>query len=128
MARKFAELRAQLSPEARARVDARVQQALAEMPLKEVRRAHALAQNEIGEMLGMAQPEVSKLEQRSDCLISTVRRYIEALGGELDIVARFPNGTVRINQFAELGRIPPKTRPAAEATSGASTARRARRR
>ena len=104
MAKKFSELRATMSPEGRARVDARVQVALQEMPLNELRRAREMAQKTVGEILGMAQPEVSKLEQRSDALISTVRRYIEAMGGELDIVARFPGGDVRITQFGDLGR------------------------
>lgn len=102
MAKKFSELRAKMSPEARARVDARVQAALQEMPLNELRRARELAQKTVGDLLGMAQPEVSKLEQRSDALISTVRHYIEAMGGELDIVARFREGDVRITQFGDL--------------------------
>jgi len=102
MAKKFSELRAKMSPEARARVNARVQAALQEMPLNELRRARELAQKTLGEVLGMTQPEVSKLEQRSDALISTVRHYIEAMGGQLDIVARFPDGDVRITQFGDL--------------------------
>ena len=102
MAKKFSELRAKMSPEARARVDARVRAALQEMPLNELRRARELAQKTVGEVLGMTQPEVSKLEQRSDALISTVRRYIEAMGGELEIVARFRDGDVRITQFGDL--------------------------
>jgi transcriptional regulator with XRE-family HTH domain len=102
MAKKFSELRAKTSPEARARVDARVQAALREMPLNELRRARELAQKTLGDILGMAQPEVSKLERRSDALISTIRHYVEAMGGELDIVARFPDGDVRITQFGDL--------------------------
>lgn len=102
MARKFAELRAKMSSDSRARVEAMTRQLLKEMPLNELRRAHELAQTTIGELLGMSQPEVSKLEQRSDALISTVRRYVEAMGGELEIVARFPDGAVKINQFSEL--------------------------
>jgi predicted XRE-type DNA-binding protein len=90
-------------PEAQARVKVRVQEALAEMPLQELRRARELAQQTLGEVLGMSQPEVSKLEQRSDALISTVRRYVEAMGGELEIVARFPDGAVRITQFQDIG-------------------------
>lgn len=109
MAKKFAELRARMSPEARARVEARVQAALQEMPLNELRRARELAQKTVGEVLGMTQPEVSKLEQRSDALISTVRRYIEAMGGDLDIVAHFPDGDVRITQFGDLDERKPKT-------------------
>jgi predicted XRE-type DNA-binding protein len=103
MAKKFSDLRAKLAPEAQARVKARVQEALAEMPLQELRRARELAQQAVGEVLGMSQPEVSKLEQRSDALISTVRRYVEAMGGELEIVARFPEGAVRITQFQDIG-------------------------
>lgn len=102
MARKFAELRAKMSSDSRARAEAMTRQLLKEMPLNELRRAHELAQTTIGELLGMSQPEVSKLEQRSDALISTVRRYVEAMGGELEIVARFPDGAVKINQFSEL--------------------------
>ena len=102
MARKFAELRAKMSPRSRARAEAVTRQLLEEMPLNELRRAHEMAQTTIGELLGMSQPEVSKLEQRSDALISTVRRYVEAMGGELEIVARFPGGAVKINQFSEL--------------------------
>ncbi len=102
MAKKFSELRAKMSPQARARVGARVQAALREMPLNELRRALELAQKTVGDILGMSQPEVSKLEQRSDALISTVRRYVEAMGGQLDIIARFRDGDVRITQFGDL--------------------------
>lgn len=102
MAKKFQVLRDKMSPERRARNEARTRELLAEMPLNELRKAHALAQSTIGELLGMSQPEVSKLEQRSDALISTVRKYVEAMGGQLDIVARFPDGAVKINQFSEL--------------------------
>jgi len=42
------------------------------------------------------------MESRADIYVSTVRRYIEAMGGELDIVARFPDGSVRISQFHDL--------------------------
>lgn len=104
MPKKFSDLRAKMAPEAQARVKARVRGALAEMPLQELRRARELAQQAVGEVLGMSQPEVSKLEQRSDALISTVRRYVEAMGGELEIVARFPEGAVRITQFQDIGR------------------------
>jgi transcriptional regulator with XRE-family HTH domain len=102
MAKKFADLRAKMSAEAQAEVAARVQATLQEMPLQELRRARELAQQTIGEILGMSQPEVSKLEKRSDALISTVRRYVEAMGGELEIVARFPDGAVKITQFSDL--------------------------
>jgi hypothetical protein len=102
MAKKFSELRAKMSPEARERATKRAELALQEMPLNELRRARDLAQKTVGEILDMSQPEVSKLEQRSDALISTVRHYVEAMGGALDIVARFPDGDVLITQFKDL--------------------------
>jgi predicted XRE-type DNA-binding protein len=102
MAKKFAELRAKMTPERRARNEARTKELLAEMPLQELRRARNLAQKTLGEVLEMSQPEVSKLEKRTDAMISTVRKYVQAMGGELEIVARFPDGAVRINQFGDL--------------------------
>jgi hypothetical protein len=50
---------------------------------------------------GMSQPGIAQLEQRSDVFVSTLRRYIEAMGGELVITARFPFGETRISQFSE---------------------------
>jgi DNA-binding transcriptional regulator YiaG len=103
MARKFRDLVAEtMSPERIARSDARVKKSLARMRLKELRRARELSQQSIAADLGMDQGNVSKLEQRTDMYISTLRRYIEALGGSLEIVARFPGGDVKISQFREL--------------------------
>lgn len=94
-----------LSPDAQARVKERVTTALDELPLQELRRARALSQVTLAELLNTTQPEVSKIEHRADLYVSTLRRYVEAMGGELDIVARFPDGSVRINQFEELGTV-----------------------
>jgi helix-turn-helix protein len=102
MARKFAELRAKMSPDRRARNEARTQELLAEMPLNELRRARDLTQVTLAQAMGTAQGEISKIEQRTDCYVSTLRSYIEAMGGELEIVARFPDGAVKISQFGEL--------------------------
>ena len=52
--------------------------------------------------LETTQSEVSKIERRSDLYVSTLRSYIEAMGGELEIIARFPDGAVRINQFKDV--------------------------
>ena len=88
-----------LSPAAQVRVQERVISALQELPLQELRRARALSQVTLAELLDTTQPEISKIEHRTDLYLSTLRRYVEAMGGELDIVARFPDGSVRINQF-----------------------------
>lgn len=50
----------------------------------------------------MSQSEISKIERRSDVYLSTLRSFIEAMGGELVIVARFPEGEVQVSQFAEV--------------------------
>ncbi|HEU4649544.1 MAG TPA: XRE family transcriptional regulator [Gemmatimonadales bacterium] len=123
MAKKFASLRAAMRPEARARVEARVRAALAAMPLDELRRARQLSQETVAESLGVSQPAVSALERQADMYLSTLRRYVEAMGGELVIAARFPEGDVAITQFAELDREPadslgaPKARGVAEPSS-----------
>ena len=102
MPRNYQELRNKMSPERRARVDARVKAAIAEMPLNELRRARDLTQATLASTMETSQSEVSKIEQRTDCYVSTLRNYIEAMGGELDIVARFRDGSVRVSQFSEL--------------------------
>jgi len=80
-----------LSPAQRKRVEARTAQLVAEeMSLRELRRAHKLTQERVAETLGIGQDQVSRLEQRSDLLISTLRSYVEAMGGRLTLVAEFP--------------------------------------
>lgn len=76
----------------RKRIEARAAQLVAEeMSLRELRRAHKLTQARIAETLGIGQDQVSRLEQRSDLLLSTLRGYVEAMGGRLTIVAEFPH-------------------------------------
>jgi DNA-binding XRE family transcriptional regulator len=103
MARKFSELRAGMSPASRARARARAQAMLAEMPLQELRLARGLTQDALAATLKVRQASISKLERRTDMYISSLRSHIEALGGELEIVARFPDGEVRISNFEEAG-------------------------
>lgn len=102
MAKKFAELRATMSPESQARSEAKAQVMLAEMPLHELRQARGLSQKMLAEILDVQQPSIAKMEKRTDMYISTLRSHIEAMGGQLEVVARFPDGTVKISNFAEL--------------------------
>jgi transcriptional regulator with XRE-family HTH domain len=104
MAKKFRDLVARKTPAWHAAVEARKRQLLAEMPVHELRRARQLSQEQLAEELGATQPEISKIERRTDMYVRTLRRFVEAMGGELDIIARFPDGTVRITQFQELDR------------------------
>ncbi|GBE49364.1 helix-turn-helix domain protein [bacterium BMS3Bbin13] len=99
MAKKYAELRAKMAPSARARSRVRAREILDQMPLFELRQARRLSQERLAEVLRVKQASISKLEHRTDVYVSTLRSYIEALGGTLEIVASFPDGAVRITQF-----------------------------
>jgi transcriptional regulator with XRE-family HTH domain len=96
---KFSTLRDKMSVEAQARIRARATEALLAMPLAELRRARELTQAHIANNLKVNQGWISKIEHQADMYISTLRDYIEAMGGELEIVARFKEGPVQIDRF-----------------------------
>src|ERR1051325_8331625 len=102
MAKNFEELRARMSPESRARSHALALKLMAEMPLQELRQARRTSQEALAKTLGAKQASISKLERRTDMYVSSLREYVAAMGGELEIIARFPDGVVRINQFEDL--------------------------
>lgn len=101
MAHKWKDIRRKLSDEDEALINRRVAEELAKIPLAEVRRARQLTQNRLAELLHVNQGAVSKLERRSDMYLSTLRSYIEAMGGQLEIRAVFPNGEVMLEQLGE---------------------------
>jgi ribosome-binding protein aMBF1 (putative translation factor) len=103
MGKKFSELRAAMRPTAQQKADSLAQTMLAEMPLHELRQARGLSQKMLAEVLNVQQPSIAKMEKRTDMYLSTLRSHIEAMGGELDIIARFPDGAVKISNFTELG-------------------------
>jgi transcriptional regulator with XRE-family HTH domain len=102
MAKAFKNLVERMSPESRARIERRTGELAREMALRELRQAKALTQQQIAGTLRMNQAAVSKLEHQSDMYISTLRRFLSAMGGELRIVASFPEGDVAIAQFGDL--------------------------
>ena len=69
------------------------------MLLSEVRQLTGKSQRQVAEALGIKQPSLSKLEKQSDMQISTLQKIVKALGGELEVLAKFPKGTVKIDQF-----------------------------
>ena len=104
MARKFSELRAKMSPESQARSEALAAEMLAVMDLAELRKARNISQGELAERLEKGQPAVAKVEAREDPHVSTVREYIEALGGRLDLVAHMPdNETILLKSLSSKG-------------------------
>lgn len=73
-----------------------------ELSLQQLRKAREQSQHELAQRLGVKQAEISRLERRTDMYLSTLRSYVEAMGGSLEITARFPDQkTVRITQFGE---------------------------
>jgi len=102
MAKKFGELRAKMSTASRARAKKRTKEMLKQMPLHELRRARGLSQESLAATLHVRQASISKLERRTDMYISTLRSHIQAMGGDLEIVARFPDGEVKISNFEDV--------------------------
>ncbi len=81
-----------LPPERRAEIDRRHEELVNEVEsLKELRRLSKLSQAKIAETLKISQPAISKIEKQTDMYLSTLRSYVEAMGGELDVVVRLPD-------------------------------------
>ena len=97
--RNFRELREKMSPERRAINEAETERMLREMPLDQLRAARKLTQENLAQIFGVSQGSISRLERRTDMYVSTLAKFIEAMGGQLEIRAVFPDGSVRINQF-----------------------------
>ncbi|NJN40068.1 MAG: XRE family transcriptional regulator [Gammaproteobacteria bacterium] len=88
MARNLDQVIASLPAKRRAKIEQRANELAT---LKDLRQAVEQTQEELAASLGVGQDTVSRIERRSDLLLSTLRRYVEAMGGELELVARFPN-------------------------------------
>jgi transcriptional regulator with XRE-family HTH domain len=99
MAKNFNTLREKMSPESRERSRVLAEKYRAEMPLNELRYALEITQTHLAELLKVKQSAVSKMERRTDMYLSTLHHIIKAMGGELKIMAYFPDGAVEINQF-----------------------------
>jgi transcriptional regulator with XRE-family HTH domain len=102
MSKPYSILRARMKPAAREKAAQKTKALLAAMPLQALRRARNLSQEQLAQTLSVKQASVSKLEQRTDMYISTLRNFIAAMGGDLEIIARFPEGSVKISQFEEI--------------------------
>jgi transcriptional regulator with XRE-family HTH domain len=102
MARNYKELQAKMDPASLADNKRRVREELQRMALEELRGARQLTQADMAEMLNVPQSSISRIEQRADMYLSTLRNYVHAAGGELRIQAVFPDGgTVVIDRFGE---------------------------
>ena len=103
MANKWNNLKRKMSPQVQARVDARVKATLQTMPLAEIRKAFGMTQADLAGKLDVAQGSVSKFENAADMYLKTLRKYVEALGGELHLTAKFADGReLEIGHLAEM--------------------------
>jgi transcriptional regulator with XRE-family HTH domain len=99
MAKQFNTLMDKMSPERRQKIEDRAQALLLEMALQELRQMRGLTQQQLADILNLNQAALSKMENQADMRVSTLRRILSAMGGEMKIIARFPDGEVVINQF-----------------------------
>jgi transcriptional regulator with XRE-family HTH domain len=110
----------ELPADERAKVMARTRELLAEeVALGHLRKARRLTQERMAELLNIGQDSVSRLEHRSDLLISTLQSYIEAMGGALKLVVQFPDGMATLSG---LGNEEPIQKPAKHSSRGKQAA------
>jgi transcriptional regulator with XRE-family HTH domain len=104
VAKKLNEIIKKLPQERQDKIEARSQELIAKyMTLQDLRKAREFTQERIAESLKIRQDSVSRLEKRSDLLLSTLRSYVKAMGGELKLIAEFPDRpTVVLTGIAEL--------------------------
>lgn len=113
MARTLHDKMKSVGSERRQKIEARARQLIAEeMALRELRKAHHRTQASMAKQLGISQDGVSRLEKRSDLLLSTLRNYVEAMGGNLRLVAEFPDQPpVIVTGLADIEDDRPARRP-----------------
>ncbi len=104
MIRNPKELPATMHSDCLANEEQSVDGTLTAMPLEGLRDARQLTQVQMAQLLKISQGAVSKVERRSDMFVSTLRNYVRAIGGDLQIRAIFPDGEVLIDQFGDLER------------------------
>jgi DNA-binding transcriptional regulator YiaG len=89
---KWTDIKARTKPETRRRIEAEAQRLVEDLHLSQLRKARGLTQETMAELLGVSQAEVSKMERRTELYVGTLRKFIEAMNGELVIAARFADG------------------------------------
>lgn len=106
---------AELAPDRRARIEAETDRLYEEhLTLQELRKAKALTQVQLAEILNIRQATVAQMEKRSDLMLSTLRSYVEAMGGRLNLVVEFPDREpVSLAGLGDLATAKPKAQPSA---------------
>lgn len=99
MAHNFDKLKKGMKPQNLRKARAKAKEMMAEMLLAEIRKEAGFTQEDIAHVLKIKQPSLSKLESQDDMQISTLQRLIQALGGQLELIAHMPGGDIQIRQF-----------------------------
>jgi DNA-binding transcriptional regulator YiaG len=89
---KWSDIKARTKAETRTRIEAEAQRLSDDLHLSQLRKARGLTQETMAALLGVSQAEVSKMERRTELYVGTLRKFIEAMNGELVIAARFADG------------------------------------
>jgi DNA-binding transcriptional regulator YiaG len=89
---KWTDIKARTKSDTRGRIEAEAQRLSEDLHLSQLRKARGLTQETMAELLGVSQAEVSKMERRTELYVGTLRKFIEAMNGELVIAARFADG------------------------------------
>ncbi|UPK30782.1 helix-turn-helix domain-containing protein [Bradyrhizobium sp. 195] len=114
MGRSLNQIIADLPPERQKGIEARYQEVKQEVEgLRELRQLAGKAQADIATALNIKQPSVSKIEKQADMYLSTLRSYVEAVGGKLELVVKLPSRALRLQHLGDVGASPddaPRTR------------------
>jgi DNA-binding XRE family transcriptional regulator len=89
---KWSEIKDRIKPQTRARIETAARSLSEDLHLSQLRKARGLTQETMADLLGVTQAEVSKMERRTELYVGTLRKFIEAMNGELVIAARFADG------------------------------------
>jgi hypothetical protein len=104
MAKSFKALMNNMPAERRSKIHALTRELLSEIPLHDLQHAHELTQQQMASDLNLDQEEIERIEWETDLYISTFKRFITAMGGELQLVVNFPHGHIAIKDFQHIER------------------------
>jgi hypothetical protein len=113
MAKNFNTLLEKMSDDRRARIKAGTAELIKDLPLDELRLAMGYTQVQLAKEMDVEQSAVSKIEHQTDIFVSTLRNFIHAMGGELEIRAKLPSGVFNIIQFTDVDQQPTKPKRSA---------------
>jgi DNA-binding XRE family transcriptional regulator len=121
MGRTLDEVIAELPPERRTRVEARYQELKQEVEgLRELRELAGKAQADVASALNIKQPSVSKIEKQADMYLSTLRSYVEAVGGKLELIVKLPSRpALRLDHLGDVTVDQPLARTTVRQRAGA---------